>query len=50
VELRAGGQRGGDGADKKVLDEATARVGAVVGGRNTYEAPQAWGGHNRVAV
>src|SRR6266511_4535402 len=26
------------GADKEVLDEAFARVGAVVGGRNTYEA------------
>jgi hypothetical protein len=34
------------GADKEVLDEAFARVGAVVGGRNTYEAAEAWGGHN----
>jgi dihydrofolate reductase len=34
------------GVDKQVLDEGMARVGAVVGGRNTYEAAQAWGGHN----
>jgi dihydrofolate reductase len=34
------------GADKEVLDEATARIGAVIGGRNTYEAAEAWGGHN----
>jgi dihydrofolate reductase len=34
------------GADKEVLDEAFARVGAVVGGRNTYEAAGAWGGSN----
>jgi dihydrofolate reductase len=34
------------GADKEVLDAAFARVGAVVGGRNTYEAAEAWGGHN----
>jgi dihydrofolate reductase len=27
-----------------------ARVGAVVGGRNTYEAAQAWGGHNPFGV
>jgi dihydrofolate reductase len=26
------------------------RVGAVVGGRNTYEAAQAWGGHNPFGV
>jgi dihydrofolate reductase len=38
------------GADKEVLDEATARVGAVVGGRNTYEAAQAWGGNNPFGV
>ncbi len=38
------------GADKEVLDEATARVGAVVGGRNTYEAAEAWGGHNPFGV
>jgi len=34
------------GVDKQVLDEGMARVGTVVGGRNTYEAAQAWGGHN----
>lgn len=34
------------GADKELLDEAKARVGAVIGGRNTYEAAEAWGGHN----
>jgi dihydrofolate reductase len=38
------------GADKEVLDEATARVGAVVGGRNTFEAAGAWGGHNPFGV
>jgi dihydrofolate reductase len=34
------------GADKEFLDAAIARAGAVVGGRNTYEASQAWGGQN----
>jgi dihydrofolate reductase len=34
------------GADKELLDEAMARVGAVIGGRNTYEAAEAWGGEN----
>jgi dihydrofolate reductase len=34
------------GADKEYLDEAVARTGAVVGGRNTYEAAEAWGGRN----
>jgi dihydrofolate reductase len=34
------------GADKELLDKAMANVGAVVGGRNTYEAAEAWGGHN----
>jgi hypothetical protein len=34
------------GADKEFLDEATARIGAVVGGRNTDEAAEAWGGQN----
>jgi dihydrofolate reductase len=34
------------GADKEFLDGAVARGGAVVGGRNTYEAAQAWGGQN----
>src|SRR3712207_3502228 len=34
------------GADKEFLDGAMARVGAVIGGRNTYEAAEAWGGQN----
>jgi dihydrofolate reductase len=34
------------GVDKEFLDEGIARVGAIVGGRNTYEAAEAWGGHN----
>jgi dihydrofolate reductase len=38
------------GADKEVLDAAIARVGAVVGGRNTYEAAGAWGGQNPFGV
>jgi dihydrofolate reductase len=38
------------GVDKQVLDEAVARVGAVVGGRNTYEAAGAWGGQNPFGV
>jgi dihydrofolate reductase len=38
------------GADKEFLDEGTARVGAVVGGRNTYEATEAWGGKNPFGV
>jgi len=38
------------GADKEFLDEAFARLGAVIGGRNTYEAAEAWGGHNPFGV
>ncbi|TMB50182.1 MAG: dihydrofolate reductase [Chloroflexi bacterium] len=34
------------GADKAYLDGAMARLGAVVGGRNTYESAEAWGGSN----
>jgi dihydrofolate reductase len=34
------------GADKEFLDQGIARVGAIVGGRNTYEAAEAWGGQN----
>ena len=34
------------GPDKEFLEGAMARVGAVIGGRNTYEAAEAWGGHN----
>ena len=38
------------GADKEVLDAAMARVGAVVAGRTTYEAAEAWGGHSPFGV
>jgi dihydrofolate reductase len=38
------------GADKEFLDGGIARVGAIVGGRNTYEAAGAWGGHNPFGV
>jgi dihydrofolate reductase len=38
------------GADKEFLDEGIGRVGAVVGGRNTYEASEAWGGQNPFGV
>ena len=38
------------GADKQFLDEGMARAGAVVVGRNMYEAAEAWGGHNPFGV
>jgi len=34
------------GVDKELLDESFERLGAVIGGRRTYEAAQAWGGKN----
>jgi dihydrofolate reductase len=34
------------GVDKEVLDEGGGRTGAVIGGRSTYEAAEAWGGEN----
>ena len=34
------------GADKQFLDQGIDRVGAIIGGRNTYEAAEAWGGKN----
>jgi dihydrofolate reductase len=34
------------GVDKEVLDHAFGTVGAVIGGRGTYEAAEAWGGKN----
>jgi dihydrofolate reductase len=34
------------GVDKELLDESFATVGAVIGGRGTYEAAEAWGGEN----
>ncbi|MEA2609353.1 MAG: hypothetical protein QOJ75_1596, partial [Chloroflexota bacterium] len=38
------------GADKIFLDRAISSGGAVIGGRNTYEAAEAWGGHNPWSV
>ena len=38
------------GADKEYLDGAMARAGAVVIGRNMYEAAEAWGGRNPFGV
>jgi dihydrofolate reductase len=38
------------GADKEYLDGAMARTGAIVGGRNTYEAAEEWGGENPFGV
>ena len=38
------------GSDKQFLDEGMARAGAVVVGRNMYEAADAWGGHNPFGV
>jgi dihydrofolate reductase len=34
------------GVDKELLDEAFAGLGAVIAGRATYEAAEAWGGTN----
>ena len=34
------------GVDKELLDEAFADLGAVIGGRATYESAGAWGGSN----
>ena len=38
------------GVDKQYLDEAFARNGAVVVGRNMYESAEAWGGSNPFGV
>ena len=38
------------GADKEFLDAGIARGGAIVGGRNTFEAAGAWGGSNPFGV
>jgi dihydrofolate reductase len=38
------------GADKEFLDEGISRGGAIVGGRNTFEAADAWGGKNPFGV
>ncbi len=43
----AQGARGkATGEDKAFLDDGMARLGAVVGGRGTYEAADHWGGSN----
>jgi dihydrofolate reductase len=34
------------GVDKELLDESFEQLGAVIGGRRTYEAADAWGGQN----
>jgi dihydrofolate reductase len=34
------------GADKEYLDEMMGRIGAVIGGRGTFEASERWGGSN----
>ena len=34
------------GADKEFLDQGIARVGAIVGGRGTFDAAEGWGGSN----
>jgi dihydrofolate reductase len=38
------------GVDKQFLDEGIARCGAIIGGRNTYEAAGHWGGRNPFGV
>jgi dihydrofolate reductase len=38
------------GADKEYLDEGLGRAGAVLVGRNMYEAAEAWGGQNPFGV
>ena len=38
------------GADKQFLDQGINRVGASIGGRNTYVAAEAWGGKNPFGV
>ena len=38
------------GVDKELLDDAMRRIGAVVGGRGTYECAGAWGGSNPFGV
>jgi len=38
------------GVDKEYLDEAMGRAGAVVVGRNMYQAADAWGGRNPFGV
>jgi dihydrofolate reductase len=35
-----------EGVDKELLDDAFGNLGAVIGGRGTYDAAEAWGGKN----
>ncbi|MBA3905691.1 MAG: dihydrofolate reductase family protein [Pseudonocardiales bacterium] len=37
---------GATGVDKEYLDASIARLGAVIGGRATFEAAEGWGGSN----
>ena len=34
------------GADKEYLDDMMGRIGAVIGGRWTFDAAERWGGSN----
>jgi dihydrofolate reductase len=34
------------GVDKEIFDEGVSRTGAIIGGRSTYDAAEAWGGEN----
>ncbi len=34
------------GVDKEILEEGVGRTGAIIGGRSTYDAAEAWGGKN----
>jgi dihydrofolate reductase len=38
------------GVDKELLDASLAQVGAVIGGRRTFESAGAWGGSNPFGV
>lgn len=38
------------GPDKEFLEQGISRGGAIVGGRNTFEAAEAWGGSNPFGV
>ena len=44
----SGGEASGE--DREFMDRSQANVGAVIGGRNTYEAGEAWGGTNPFPV
>lgn len=38
------------GTDKQFLDASMGSLGAIIGGRTTYEAAEAWGGENPFGV